>query len=81
MWHFKKEDVEAVREVSDKYPPRMIEEITGIDYNTITRIQIDPENNIVNPVRQKVVHKFRRDRKKVKEGYFDIDAYAKENIL
>jgi hypothetical protein len=68
-----KEIVEKIKALSKTHTPRQIANELKINYDTVTVMQTDPANGIINPKRAGSTSGVRRDRSKVAEGCFDID--------
>ena len=73
-----KKEINKIRRLSKEKYMKDIAKIIGVTKVTIRKVQDDPRNNIVDPLRKyKVTGKYKKQAKVI-DGYFDLDGWSKE---
>ena len=73
-----KKEINKIRRLSKEKYMKEIAKIIGVTKVTIRKVQDDPRNKIVDPLRKyKVTGKYKKQAKVI-EGIFDMEAWARE---
>jgi len=73
-----KKEINKIRRLSKEKYMKEIAKIIGVTKVTIRKVQDDPRNKIVDPLRKyKVTGKYKKQAKVI-EGMFDMEAWARE---